>query len=65
MRYLRGTKDLPLTLEAENLHVVKWWIDGSFAVHPDMKSHTGATMTLGKGAVYSSSTRQTLNTKMT
>ena len=27
-----------------------------------MKSHTGATMSLGKGAVYSTSTRQKLNT---
>jgi hypothetical protein len=32
-------------------------------VHPDMKSHTGATMSLGKEAVYSRSTRQKLNTK--
>jgi len=63
MRYLRGTTDLSLTLEADDLRVVKWWVDGSFAVHPDMKSHTGATMTLGKGSPYSTSTRQKLNTK--
>jgi hypothetical protein len=52
-----------LTLEADNLQVVKWWVDASYAVHPDMKSHTGATMTLGKGSVYSASVRQKLNTK--
>jgi hypothetical protein len=63
MQYLRGTPEIVLTLEADNLHVVKWWVDGSYAVHPDMKSHTGATMTLGKGSVYSASTRQKLNTK--
>ena len=28
-----------------------------------MKSHTGAVMTLGKGAIYGSSTRQRINTK--
>jgi ribosomal protein S24E len=28
-----------------------------------MKSHTGATMSLGKGSVYSTSVRQKLNTK--
>eukprot|EP00957_Ditylum_brightwellii_P032430 2457020-Ditylum_brightwellii.AAC.1 len=28
-----------------------------------MKSHTGATMTLGKGSVYSMSTKQKINTK--
>ena len=41
---------------------MKWWIDASFAVHGDMKSHTGATMSMGKGSIYSSSTRQKLNT---
>ena len=63
MRYLRGTIDMPLTLEANNMSIVKWWVDASFAVHPDMKSHTGGTMTLGKGMIYSASTQQKLNTK--
>jgi len=63
MKYLRATVDLSLILEADDLNVVKWWVDGSFAVHPDMKSHTGATMSLGKGPLYSASTRQKLNTK--
>jgi hypothetical protein len=63
MRYLRATINLPLTLEADDLQMVHWWVDASFAVHPDMKSHTGATMTLGKGAIFSKSTRQRLNTK--
>jgi histone deacetylase 1/2 len=44
------------------MHIVKWWVDASFAVHPDMKSHTGCCMSLGKGAVYGTSTRQKLNT---
>jgi hypothetical protein len=44
-------------------NVIKWWIDASFAVHPDMRSHTGGTMSLGKGSVYSLSRKQRLNTK--
>jgi hypothetical protein len=63
MRYLRATLNMPLTLEANDLRMVHWWIDASFAVHPDMKSHTGATMSMGKGSIYSKSTRQRLNTK--
>ena len=63
MQYLRGTRKLVLTLEADNLQVIKWWVDASFAVHPDMRSHTGAVMSLGKGAVYSTSTRKKINTK--
>jgi hypothetical protein len=61
--YLRGTKTLALTLEADNLQVIKWWVDASFAVHKDMRSHTGGTMSLGKGSVYSTSVRQKLTTK--
>jgi hypothetical protein len=63
MRYLRRTIEIELTLEADDMHVIKWWIDGSFAVHPDMKSHTGATMSMGKGSAYSTSIRQRMNTK--
>jgi len=43
--------------------MTKWWIDASYAVHPDMKSHTGGVFSLGKGAVYATSTRQKINTK--
>ena len=63
MRYLRGTINMPLTLEATNIRIVKWYVDSSFAVHPDMKSHTGGAMTLGKGSIYATSTRQKINTK--
>jgi hypothetical protein len=54
---------MTLTLEAQDLQVIKWWVDASYAVHPDMKSHTGGAMTLGKGTVYGTSTRQKLNTR--
>jgi hypothetical protein len=63
IKYLRGTISMPLRLEAESLSIVKWWVDASYAVHPDMKSHTGGTFSLGKGSVYSTSTRQKINTK--
>lgn len=63
MKYLRGTLDLELTLEGNSLNSIKWWADGAFAVHPNMRSHTGGVMTLGKGAVYATSTIQKLYTK--
>ena len=63
MRYLCGTSDLALTLEADDTHIIKWWVDASFAIHPDMKSHTGGTMMLGKGAIYGTSTKHKINTK--
>jgi hypothetical protein len=33
------------------------------AIHPDMRSHTGVAMSMGKGIIYGTSTRQKLNTK--
>jgi hypothetical protein len=54
---------MPLQLEADNMHIIKWWIDASFAVHPNMRSHTGGCMSLGKGVVYGTSTNQKLNTR--
>ena len=63
MRYLRGTSGLGLTLKADNIAKISWWVDASFAVHPNMRSHTGVVLTLGGGAVYGSSTKQKLNTR--
>ena len=60
MKYLNGTVDKVLTLGADNSHTIMWWIDASYAVHPDMKSHSGGTMSMGNGSVYSTSTRQKL-----
>jgi hypothetical protein len=62
MTYLRGTIHLPLTLESDGSNIIKWWADASYAVHPDLKSHTGGAMSLGKGAIYGTSRRQKLNT---
>ena len=59
--YLQFTPLLNLALKLYKTKVIKWRADGSFTVHLDMKSHTGGTMIMGKGAVYSSSTRQKLN----
>ena len=63
MRYLNGTRSLALKLKADNLKVVKWFIDASFAVHPDFKSHSGSVMTLGDGAIQAASKKQQLNTR--
>lgn len=60
MKYLQATLDLPLILSADGSGRIRWWVDASFAVHPDMKGHTGGTLTLGHGSVYSTSTKQKL-----
>ena len=62
-RYLHSTKDLKLILESDGTDTIHWWVDADLGVHHDMKSHTGGMLSLGKGAVYSASTKQKLNTK--
>jgi hypothetical protein len=60
---LTGTRKLVRTLSATKLNITTWWVDGAYAVHPDMRGHTGMTMSLGEGSVFSVSTKQKLNTK--
>jgi len=63
MRYLRATSKLKLTLQAEDLSKMNWWVDASFAVHPNMRSHTGVVLSFGDGAIYGPSSKQKLNTR--
>ena len=63
MGFLKRTADDVMRLESDRTNVVKWFLDASFAVHHDMRSHTGAAMTLGKGAVQNVSTKQKVNTR--
>ena len=37
-----------ITISDDDLKVIKWYADASFAVHPYLKSHTGAIMTMGQ-----------------
>ena len=63
IKYLRATAGLPLILGIDDTNTVSWWVDGAFAVHNAMKSHTGAYMSLGIGAAYANSSKQKLNTR--
>ena len=63
IEYLRATKDLPLILGADNTGVMEWFVDASFAVHPNMRGHTGGGLTLGRGFPIVNSTKQKLNTR--
>ena len=63
MKYIRGSSKLPLILSADGSGILKWWVDGSFAVHPNMRGHTGSGLTLGRGFPIVHSTKQKLNTR--
>ena len=63
LKYLKGTKYMKLTLTIDNLLMIRWWVDALDRTHHDCKGHTGSMMSLGGGAVVSSSTKHKINTK--
>ena len=61
LKYLKGTKHMSLTLNVEDMSVIRWWVDASYNAHHDSRGQTGAMMSLGKGAVMNFSRKQKLN----
>jgi hypothetical protein len=49
VEYLHSTRGLPLILATGGTDVLSWYVDALFAVHPDMRGHTGGVMTMGMG----------------
>lgn len=58
---MKGTIQYKYTLGAENVGKLQSWVDASYAVHPDMKSHTGGVISFGTGGLICKSTKQKLN----
>jgi Reverse transcriptase (RNA-dependent DNA polymerase) len=63
VEYLRVDRLRPLILSADSSGVLMWYVDASFAVHPNMRSHTGGGLTMGRGFPIVTSTKQKLNTR--
>jgi hypothetical protein len=63
IQYIRDTIHLPLVLGWDESGILVWSIDASFAVHMDMRSHTGYCLTMGTGAVVSGSVKQKITTR--
>jgi hypothetical protein len=54
---------IPLILSANVSGILKWWVDPSFAVHPNMRGHSGGGLSLGRGFPIVSPTKQKFNTQ--
>ena len=63
LNYLWDTIDMPRVIGANGLDLMETYVDASYAVHPDMRGHTGGVLTLGRGIVQGKTTKQKLNTK--
>jgi hypothetical protein len=55
--------DKEYTLGADNPGRMRSWVDASYAVPPDMRSHTGGVTSFGTGGLVCKSGKQKLNTK--
>ena len=66
LKYLNATKDnIKYRINAtDDLMDLCVYVDASFAVHPNMRSHSGAVLTIGKNTVvFDESIKQKLNAK--
>ena len=61
--YICATIYIPLILGWDETGNMTWSIDAAFAVHMDMKSHTGYCLTLGQGSPISGSQSQTVTAR--
>jgi hypothetical protein len=52
-----------LRIGADSLSQFSIWVDASFAVHNDMRSHTGGVTSFGRGGLICKSKWQNINTK--
>ena len=63
MKYLRGMAKLPLILSADGTGILKWWVDGAYTVHLNMRGQSGGGFSFGRGFHVVSSTKHKINTR--
>jgi len=61
LKYLNATKDLVLHLRGDDFLCSCAYIDASFAVHDDYKSHSGVFVSIRMGPIFVKSSKQRLN----
>ena len=63
LEYINATRELSLVFKVEELEIFAY-VDASYAVHGDGKSHTGAIISLGRngGTIFAKSGKQKLVT---
>ena len=63
-KYIDSTCKDKLVPSAENIYVIKCYVDASFAVHTGFNSHDGDVMILGGVAIQSISCKNNLNIRI-
>ena len=62
-KYVRGTKYIILILNTDRILMLKWYIDGSYALHHNRRGRIGVGLTMGKGLPIYELTKKKLNTR--
>jgi len=63
IHYIHATKNIECIIGIKNIGLLTTFVDASYAVHMNMRSHSGGAMTFGIGVFSSDSKMQKLNTK--
>ena len=61
--YLKGTINMPRIIGANKLDMIYCLADASYAVHHDMKGHTGGVTSFEIGVTHTKCSKQKINTK--
>ena len=51
LHYLHDTIEIPRIIRVNGMDMLLTYIDVSYAIHSDVKRHTGDLMALGKGVI--------------
>ena len=54
---------MPRIIGADSLSIFQSWADASYAIHPDMKGHTGGVTSFGHVITHTECSKQKMNTK--
>ena len=62
MKYIRGTRDIPLVLSTNGSGVLKWLIGSLYIVHTNLRVYKGGGISIGRGLPIVALFNQKLNT---
>ncbi|CAJ1965740.1 unnamed protein product [Cylindrotheca closterium] len=63
LQYLKGSIDLTRIIGGDNIRRMQAWVDVSYGIHDDCKSHTGGCISFGWGVISTMCKKQGLNVK--
>ena len=63
LKYINGSKDMGICIDMSDGVTVFAYVDSSYGVHNDYKSHTGGVISMGKGPVFTKSSKQKIMSK--